>query len=104
MSFKEPPDCLWAATQRAKQVPLKVEQPDPRRPQADFEDKTSRFVPVVGKLVRADPSDGEIVTVFEKVCESMDDGKFQLGRFCLFDVCDQLLFECRQLLQIEGGL
>src|ERR1044072_1203528 len=49
---------LWATTQRAEQVPLKVEQTDPRRAQTHPEHESSGFMPIVGELVCTNARDG----------------------------------------------
>ena len=64
---------LWTTTKRTKQIPLKVEQTGSRRTQTNFQHQASRFLPVVGKLVRSNAGDREVVAMFEKVSQTFGD-------------------------------
>ena len=61
-------------------------------------------MPIVGQLVCANTRDSEVVTVFEKVDQTLGDGTFLRGRFGAFNISDQLLPEIRKSLQVESGL
>ena len=47
---------------------------------------TSRLLPIISKLVRANTRDREIVAVFEKACQALGDRQFLLRRFRSFEI------------------
>src|SRR5687768_10391188 len=92
---------LWTTTQRTQQVPLKVEQADPHRTQADFQDETSRHMPVIGQFVCANTTDVKVVGMFEKVCETICNRALLFDQVRIGKRVDQLLMERLQPRQVK---
>src|SRR6185295_5620031 len=98
--FQREPAFLWTTTQRTKQVPLKIQQPNSCRAQANFEHESPRLVPFVSKLVRSNARDFEIVAALQKLSQTLADRKLLIRRLSRFEIRDQFLLERTEALQI----
>ena len=66
MSLKRCATLLRAATQRTQQIPLQIQQTNPRRAQTGFQHRAARLLPIVGQLVRLDARERKIVRLLDE--------------------------------------